>query len=70
MDRKKDLTGYCTTATGAGPIVASLRADIYDMAFELPEVLGVLDAPDRIAAGSTREGQDAKTIHVSSWWRE
>lgn len=70
MVMKDDCTKYACTRTGGGEVVFGLREDVYPRGYELPEVLGMLDAPFRIAAGSAREGVNGDTIHASVVWRE
>lgn len=69
MPRKRDCTKHATTRTGKGAVVSGVR-DQWALwgtdGLALPEDLGVLDAPDRVASGMTRESWDGASVHVDS----
>lgn len=69
MERKLDCTRHSCTATGRGHVVEGVRPEwggIGKWGYALPDMLGSLDAPESIAAGSVRESMTQDAIMIAS----
>lgn len=61
--KKFDVTGFSVGVTGRTCMVR-VRGEGNRDEWELPEVLGVLDAPENIAAGACCEGWGGGSVRV------